>query len=108
MAFRRLDLMLHREILRLRSRYQLSSDEFRGLYISDEQVDNLIGRSSVMDPAIPSVEELNGKIETLGKAEREQRPRQWRSLIGAFRLSEFECDVLLFALALESDLKYET
>ncbi|MGR9101077.1 MAG: ATP-binding protein, partial [Gammaproteobacteria bacterium] len=26
----------------------------------------------------------------------------------AFRLSEFECDVLLFALALESDLKYET
>ena len=34
----RLDLLLHREILRLRARYQLSLDEFRGLYISDEQV----------------------------------------------------------------------
>ena len=38
MALQRLDLLLQREILRLRASYQLSLDEFRGLYISDEQV----------------------------------------------------------------------
>ena len=38
----RLDLLLHREILRLRANYQLSLDEFRRLYISDEQVNQLI------------------------------------------------------------------
>lgn len=38
---KRLDLLLHRQILRLRVAYQLSLDEFRGLYISDEQVDQL-------------------------------------------------------------------
>ena len=32
---KRLDLLLHRQILRLRGAYQLSLDEFRGLYISD-------------------------------------------------------------------------
>src|SRR5215211_8658019 len=39
----RLDVLLHREILRLKATYQLSLDEFRGLYISDEQVDRLVG-----------------------------------------------------------------
>src|SRR5262249_893153 len=42
---RRLDLLLHREILRLRATYQLSLDEFRGLYISDEQVDRLVSQT---------------------------------------------------------------
>src|SRR5258708_12544687 len=32
------DGLLLREIFRLKARYQLSLDEFRGLYISDEQV----------------------------------------------------------------------
>ena len=41
-ALQRLDLLLHREILRLRANYQLSLDEFRGLYISDEQVNQLV------------------------------------------------------------------
>jgi hypothetical protein len=38
----RLDRLLEREIVRLRARYQLSLDEFRGLYVSDEQVDRLL------------------------------------------------------------------
>src|SRR5688500_12954711 len=41
----RLNLLLHREILRMRAVYQLSLDEFRGLYISDEQVDRLVTES---------------------------------------------------------------
>ena len=50
----RLDLLVHREILRLRALYQLSLDEFRGLYVSDQQVDTLLrdARQSaeVVDP----------------------------------------------------------
>ena len=41
----RLDLLLHREVLRLRASYELSLDEFRGLYISDAQVDPTSGRN---------------------------------------------------------------
>ena len=36
-----LDAAVHREILRLRTRYELSLDELRGLYVSDELVDAL-------------------------------------------------------------------
>ena len=38
----RLDALVHRAILRLRAGYELSLDEFRGLYVSDEQVDALV------------------------------------------------------------------
>jgi AAA+ superfamily predicted ATPase len=37
-----LDAAIRREILRLKARYELSLDEFRGLYISDEQVSRLL------------------------------------------------------------------
>jgi hypothetical protein len=45
-ALVRLDAALAREVLRLRARYQLSLDEFRGLYVSDEQVDALLSRAA--------------------------------------------------------------
>jgi len=60
----RLDWLLHREILRLRAIYQLSLDEFRGLYVSDAQVDALLRdtqqASEVSDPA-----ELTERAELL-------------------------------------------
>ena len=43
----RLDLLIHREVMRLRARYQLSLDEFRGLYISNEHVDQLLRNSEI-------------------------------------------------------------
>ena len=48
-ALARLDLLLHRECLRLRMRYRLSLDELRGLYISDEQVDAMIAAGTRAD-----------------------------------------------------------
>src|SRR6185369_750347 len=45
-----LDVALHREVLRLRARYELSLDELRGLYVSDEQVDRLLVRSAPDGP----------------------------------------------------------
>jgi len=50
----RLDLVLHREIVRLRAAYQLSLDEFRGLYVSDEQVDRLAGNALRIAQQVPA------------------------------------------------------
>jgi hypothetical protein len=89
---RRLDVLLHREILRLRARYQLSLDEFRGLYVSDDQVDSLV-RNNGVSPEI--LEELPRQAKD---------PPEWAAL----DLTPFEHDVLLLALARELNLKYET
>lgn len=87
----RLDILLHREILRLRARYQLSLDEFRGLYVSDQQVDSLVRRTS-------------NTCEILEELPRQQETPEWVAL----QLTPFERDVMLLALARELDLKYET
>jgi hypothetical protein len=97
---RRLDARIEREIVRLRARYQLSLDEFRGLYVSDEQVDQLLGGSDCAtgmpgDAARPS--------EGAGHDD----PR-WGRVVKAFGLSPLEEDLLLVALAPELDTKYET
>ena len=64
MAFQRLDLLLQREILRLRASYQLSLDEFRGLYISDEQVNQHGGqRMAGMPGAIHDAGDVGVRIE---------------------------------------------
>jgi hypothetical protein len=89
---RRLDILLHREILRLRARYHLSLDEFRGLYISDQQVDALVRRTAE-GPEV--LEELPREPDD---------PPEWTSL----EFTPFEHDVILLALARELNLKYET
>ncbi|MEO8049672.1 MAG: AAA family ATPase [Acidobacteriota bacterium] len=87
----RLDILLHREILRLRARYQLSRDEFRGLYVSDQQVDSLVRPPSKA-------------VEILEELPRQEDPPEWAAL----QFTPFEHDVMLLALARELNLKYET
>jgi hypothetical protein len=108
---RRLDLLLHRQVLRLRAGYQLSLDEFRGLYISDEQVDRLVSHAAVLagrdDETIVA---LTHRAEALRvKLDRAEDPSHpWPRLAAAYRLGEFELDTLLLALAPQLDAKYET
>ena len=106
----RLDLLLHREILRLRATYQLSLDEFRGLYISDEQVNSLIDRSLGHDGAQSVVDELTRQAESVrqANAKRSHEDLPWRRLAAEFSLAPIEQDLLLLAIAPEIDLKYET
>jgi hypothetical protein len=104
---RRLDLLLHREILRLRAAYQLSLDEFRGLYISDQQVDNLIRQNSpnAKDPA-----ELTQQADAIHRESSVllSAGSRWEKLRSSFDLCSFEMDTILLALAVEVSLKYET
>src|SRR5262249_16032859 len=110
LELQRLDLLLHREILRLRASYQLSLDEFRGLYISDEQVNRLINRSVNYEGPSSAVDELTQKAEllraTASKQNTEDSP--WHKLITELSLSLIEQNILLLAVAPEIDLKYET
>src|SRR6478672_7348136 len=91
----RLDTAVEREILRLRARYQLSLDEFRGLYVSDEQVDQLIrdaiGEARPEPPAAAS----------LGDALDDQAPLA--RLAARCALEPPDLDVILLALAPEID-----
>jgi ATPase family associated with various cellular activities (AAA) len=91
----RLDAALAREVLRLRVRYQLSLDEFRGLYVSDEQVDALLNRAPTLPPewaALPG---------------RQPHPAI-DALRVAFGLDDAAIDVLLLALAPDLDPAYAT
>ena len=104
-----LDVLLHREIVRLRARYQLSLDEFRGLYISDEQVNSLIDQEVGYEGKTSVAEELTERAEVLRAADdQDSEDSLWRRLADDFSLSATEQDILLLALAPELDLKYET
>jgi hypothetical protein len=106
----RLDLLIHREILCLRATYQLSLDEFRGLYISDEQVNNFINQLVGTERETPVTHELTAQAEALRQvnAGRVGSHLPWHRLVAEFRLSPIEEDILLLAVAPEIDLKYET
>src|SRR5262249_327753 len=105
----RLDWLLHREILRLRAIYQLSLDEFRGLYVSDAQVDALLRENQqateISDPA-----ELTERAELLHRSNLEllEEGSPWARLQREFNFCALEMDAILLALAMEVHPKYET
>ena len=110
----RLDLLLHREILRMRAQYQLSLDEFRGLYVSDQQVDALLRDRTDSPETVNSTElanpaELTNRAIELHQLSRTLLPTEdrWSSLQDRFELTESEMDILVLALALEIHPKYE-
>jgi hypothetical protein len=100
----RLDRLLEREIVRLRARYQLSIDEFRGLYVSDEQVDRLVRAATEAESEPLAAPAATGGL--LGAVA--GRPSRWAELAARFALPPLDLDLILLALAPEIDLKYET
>jgi hypothetical protein len=104
----RLDLCLHRQVLRLRARYQLSLDEFRGLYVSDAQVDTLV-RDWQEEKGGADFAELDKRVATLRRQNWSGAAADspWQHIVGEFGLSTFEVDTILLAFAPQVDLKYE-
>jgi hypothetical protein len=105
----RLNLLLHREILRLRAVYQLSLDEFRGLYVSDQHVDALL-RENHNAPESEDPQELTERAQLLHQENLKtlDQSSPWVTLRKQFNLTLREMDVLLLALAVEIHPKYET
>ncbi len=108
---RRLDLLLHREILRLRADHLLSEGDLRGLYVSDAQVDALLRQApSGEGQPLPDVDALTAEADRLRAVDAVRaapHPMPLARVATLFGLLEFERDVLLLAIAPELDLRYE-
>ena len=102
--------LLRLEIARLRATgVPAGQDEYRGLYISDAEVDQLLGAPAPnQDPLAETA------LETQLALTRQQLDRLSRSAPGALghlialaRLNPFETGCLLLGLALEADLRFD-
>jgi SpoVK/Ycf46/Vps4 family AAA+-type ATPase len=118
-----LRLMLHREILRLRAAGLFTEDPFRGLYVSDEQVDSLLrdryahlaGRERGLE-APPQLQILNEEIREMRASIQARLQASLAAgvspplarLADLFQLSEFEWQALVVCAASEIDLRFET
>src|SRR6266516_7330319 len=112
----RLDLLIQREVQVVRAtRGQRADEEYRGLYVAEDDVDGLIG-TALSGPAGPPqddgfeaalraadqrIDEITARCRALGEVPRLER------LGSVFGLTHFEQDLMLIALAAEVDLKYE-
>ncbi len=94
-ALAALDALIATELQRLRARYALSLDEFRGLYVSDAMIDGLLAQSGIK--AADSGPRLSAPLIAPVAA------------TGRFLgLEPLGCAMLMLALAPELDAKYPT
>lgn len=105
-SFAWLDALLALHIGRIRlQRGGADDDEFRGLYISEADVDTLL------TPAAPPLDALTAQREAVERAQARRATATGGSALlrvqQLFGLSDMERDLLLVALAPELDLRYE-
>jgi MoxR-like ATPase len=107
-----LELVVKRQVVRLRASSLLTEDEFRGLYIADAQVDAILGASEGSDGAASAVHALDSLItrarEQIDARASESGDLPLPRLARAFDLSPVERAVVLVSLAPEVDLRWET
>jgi AAA+ superfamily predicted ATPase len=105
-------VVLYREVLRLRATGFGVDDQFRGLYVSDEQVDAILSRRSAPDGAETVTALIEERRENLARraeasaAAGVQLPLE--RLVRIFSLNAFERLALLACAAVEVDLRFET
>ncbi len=104
----RLDALIHREVQRLRARYELSLDEFRGLYVSDEQINTLLRAFELPTTDIDVENRIKLATAALGLAEVGAVMSPWEHLRLQLDLARPARDLLLLCFAPELDAKYET
>ncbi|MEF7616364.1 hypothetical protein V4F39_20785, partial [Aquincola sp. MAHUQ-54] len=100
-----LDTLVERELLRLRARFELSLDEWRGLYISDAQVDALLQPPGAAEADAARIDALTAQARAAWPALQEGG---LAARLGArLALDEAELALLLLALAPDLDPRYE-
>lgn len=101
---RRLDRLLERAVTAAQVAYgpRATADPYRGLYIGQAEVEQLLAR----EPGVPTLWiEAEGANESVPDPSIDNSPLTW--LAHAFGLSSFDVDLILIALAPELDLRYE-
>jgi hypothetical protein len=104
-----IEALVRLEIARLRaSGVPAGQDEYRGLYISDEEVDQLLGASAPPADAPPPGLDAGFAVARAGLLELSRAaPGRLGDLIRLAGLDAFETGCLLLALAPEADLRFE-
>ena len=116
---RRIDLLIRLQILQFRMLGRGALDEFKGLYIEEDELDTIlaeVGSGGVrpeidraqLTPLLDCLTALEAQIATRKAASRrEGTVLCLERLQAVFSLSPFDLDVLLICLAPELDLRYE-
>lgn len=107
-----LHVVLHWQVAVTRHNFgTLADDEFRGLYVSEAEVDLLDAPTALPMALLEERQSLSDERQQLEDAAQATEAMGVRLpflvLARHFALSPFECDVLLLALAPELDLRYE-
>ncbi|MGR9086238.1 MAG: ATP-binding protein [Gammaproteobacteria bacterium] len=114
----RIDLLIRVQVARARQFYS-QDEQFRGLYISEEELNALLvqpaGRPRWLPQANGDAAQPNPSLQALKhqiaqkKQSSAERGIELRldALQRIFRLSDLECDMVLICLAIELDLRYE-
>ncbi len=113
----RIDLLIAAHVARARRIYS-KDEQFRGLYIAEEEVDALLrkplGRPHWHEETF-DFEDLQSKLNTIGQQIEMRKEESLRkgielrlyNVIRFFGLDSFETDALLVCMAVELDLRYE-
>jgi Winged helix domain, variant/ATPase family associated with various cellular activities (AAA) len=101
----RLELMLTRQVLRLRAARLLRDDELRGLYVTDAEVDALLGPTTAGGADVAALTE---QIDTRDPLRDAPADAPLARLAQTFELDRAALDVVLLAVAPELELRYET
>jgi ATP-dependent 26S proteasome regulatory subunit len=107
-GLRRIETKLHEQVRRVRQADgELPDERFRGLYISEREVDDIIERpfpaveSDTPASVAAASKETSGPVTSPELSDRLQRLRHM------FDLSDFETDTLLVGILPELDLRYQ-
>ncbi|MBI5877236.1 MAG: ATP-binding protein [Chloroflexi bacterium] len=110
----RTDLLLQRQVMRLRAARTLNESSLRGLYIADELVDALLNRvpaDDVRDGAQGLTQAIAQATQEIAQRSAAAAPAEalpHQRLTRLFGLSTFECELLLLAAAPDMHLRYQT
>ncbi len=97
---RRITALLSTRVQQMAELSQGEEDEFRGLYVSEEEVNQLLTDPSLFLPGSYEADIEPGKLNDSAGA-------RLLHLQNVFNLSQFELNVVLIALAPELELRYE-
>lgn len=98
---RRISALVSLRVQQMRAEAQTEEDEFRGLYVSEEEIDLILS-----DPNLFLVDTYENELKPLSLRSGAPDSRL-AHLQSIFNLSSFELDVVLITLAPELDLRYE-
>src|SRR6185369_1226161 len=112
----RIDTLIRHAVRRWQHAGQDTADAFRGLYVSDEEVEQLVRRpfgsnwgqsSHLSEEEEHFFEEAKQQAALQVKAIHRGQATRLQALVEAFDLDTFDKDILLLCLAPALDLRYE-